>query len=75
MLVHPSTAIDHKPDWVVYHEFVLTSKNYIRIISEIEPEWLFEVASDYFDLEEFPNNEIKKKLSKIQQKMIENGDL
>jgi pre-mRNA-splicing factor ATP-dependent RNA helicase DHX15/PRP43 len=75
VLIHPSTAIDHKPNWVVYHEFVLTSKNYIRLVSEIEPEWLFEVSPDYFDLDEFPNNEIKKKLSKIQKTMIENGDL
>ena len=74
-MIHPSTAIDHKPDWVVYHEFILTSKNYIRLVSEIEPNWLFEVAPDYFDLDDFPNNEVKKKLSRIQKKMIENGEL
>lgn len=42
--LHPSTALDHKPDWVVYHELVLTTKNYIRTASDIKPEWLFEVA-------------------------------
>ena len=67
VLIHPSTAIDHKPEWVVYHEFVLTSKNYIRTISEINPKWLFEVSPDYYDLDEFSNNEIKKKLMKVQQ--------
>ena len=29
--LHPSTCLDHKPEWVVYNEFVLTTKNYIRI--------------------------------------------
>merc|ERR1711917_18414 len=34
--LHPSTCLDHKPDWVVYDEFVLTSKNYIRTVSDIK---------------------------------------
>ena len=33
--IHPSSVIDHKPEWVVYNEFVLTSKNYIRTVTEI----------------------------------------
>ena len=44
--------IDHKPEWVLYNEFVLTSRNYIRTVLEIEPEWLFEVAPNYFNLDE-----------------------
>ena len=28
--LHPSTCLDHKPEWVLYNEFVLTTKNYIR---------------------------------------------
>lgn len=69
VLIHPSTAIDHKPEWVLYHEFVLTSKNYIRTISEIDPKWLLQVAPDYYDLEDFANNEMKKKLMKVQKKL------
>ena len=34
--LHPSTCLDHKPDWVVYNEFVLTSKNYVRTITDIK---------------------------------------
>jgi len=63
--MHPSTVIDHKPEWVLYNEFMLTSRNYIRTVLVIEPEWLFEVASDYFDLDEFRNGETKRKLERI----------
>ena len=35
VVMHPSTVIDHKPDWVLYNEFVLTSRNYIRTVLEI----------------------------------------
>ena len=24
--LHPSTCLDHKPEWVLYNEFVLTTK-------------------------------------------------
>ena len=72
--IHPSTAIDHKPEWVVYHEFVLTSKNYIRIVSEINPKWLLQIAPGYYDLDEFANNEIKKKLLKVQKKVMNNDE-
>jgi len=72
VLIHPSTAIEHKPEWVLYHEFVLTSKNYIRIVSEINPKWLIQISPDYYDLDEFANNEIKKQLMKVQKKVHNN---
>ena len=37
--LHPSTCLDHKPEWVLYNEFVLTTKNYIRTVSDVKPEW------------------------------------
>ena len=37
--LHPSTCLDHKPEWVLYNEFVLTSKNYIRTCTDVKSEW------------------------------------
>lgn len=37
--LHPSTCLDHKPEWVLYNEFVLTTKNYIRTVTDIKAEW------------------------------------
>lgn len=34
--LHPSTVLGHKPEWVIYNEFVLTTKNYIRTVSEVK---------------------------------------
>ena len=28
--LHPSCNLDMKPEWVLYHEFVLTTRNFIR---------------------------------------------
>lgn len=70
VLMHPSTVIDFKPEFVVYNEFMLTSKNYVRTCTVINPEWLFDVAPGYFDLDEFPNSEAKRRLARCQDKLL-----
>ncbi len=68
VLLHPSTVIDHKPEWIMYNEFLLTSKNYIRTCMVIDSTWLYEVAPSYYDLDEFPDNETKRKLERALKK-------
>ena len=36
------------PRWLVYHELVFTSKEYMRQVLEIKPEWLVEIAPHYY---------------------------
>lgn len=40
VLLHPSSVLGQENEWLLYNEFVLTSKNYIRTITAIKPEWL-----------------------------------
>lgn len=40
--LHPSSCLDHKPEWVIYNEFVLTTKNYIRTVTDIKREFPWE---------------------------------
>lgn len=40
VLLHPSTVLGQESEWVVYNEFVLTTKNYIRTVTAVKPEWL-----------------------------------
>ncbi|KAG1707486.1 Pre-mRNA-splicing factor ATP-dependent RNA helicase DHX15 [Nymphon striatum] len=67
--LHPSTCLDHKPEWVVYNEFVLTTKNYIRTVTDVKPEWLVKVASNYYDMSNFPQCEAKRQLELIIAKL------
>ncbi|RWS25016.1 RNA helicase-like protein [Leptotrombidium deliense] len=47
--IHPSSALFHKqPEWVVYHELVLTTKEYMREVTAIDPKWLVEFAPSFF---------------------------
>lgn len=67
--LHPSTCLDHKPDWVIYNEFVLTTKNYIRTVTDVKPEWLLTHAPQYYDMNNFPQCEAKRQLELLQTRL------
>ncbi|ELU13729.1 hypothetical protein CAPTEDRAFT_150705 [Capitella teleta] len=67
--LHPSTCLDHKPEWVLYNEFVLTTKNYIRTVTDIKAEWLVKIAPQYYDMSNFPMCEARRVLERIFAKM------
>lgn len=47
--IHPSSALFNKnPEWVIYHELVLTTKEYMRNILSIDAKWLVELAPNFF---------------------------
>ncbi|KAJ3123944.1 hypothetical protein HK098_001533 [Nowakowskiella sp. JEL0407] len=63
--LHPSCGLGHKPDWVIYNEFVLTNKHYIRTCTEIKGDWLLDIAPQYYDLSSYPDCEAKRELEKM----------
>ncbi|XP_027767529.1 pre-mRNA-splicing factor ATP-dependent RNA helicase DEAH1-like [Solanum pennellii] len=59
--IHPSSGLSHElPRWVVYHELVLTSKEYMRQVTELKPEWLVEIAPHYYQLKDVEDSSSKK---------------
>ncbi|PCH34704.1 nucleoside triphosphate hydrolase protein [Wolfiporia cocos MD-104 SS10] len=63
--LHPSCGLDNQPEWVIFNEFVLTTKPYIRTVTEVRPEWLLEYAANYYDLSSFPDGETKRALQRV----------
>ncbi|PHH83823.1 hypothetical protein CDD82_13 [Ophiocordyceps australis] len=68
VLIHPSTSLRTEFDWVVYNEFVLTSKQFIRTCTGVRPEWLLEIAPVYYDLDTFEAGDVKKSLQRTVEK-------
>ncbi|KAJ1393375.1 P-loop containing nucleoside triphosphate hydrolase [Sesbania bispinosa] len=66
--LHPSNCLDHKPEWVIYNEYVLTSRNFIRTVTDIRGEWLVDIAPHYYDLSNFPQCEAKRVLERLYKK-------
>ncbi|KAL0421967.1 UNVERIFIED_CONTAM: Pre-splicing factor ATP-dependent RNA helicase DEAH1 [Sesamum latifolium] len=59
--IHPSSGLAQVlPRWVVYHELVLTTKEYMRQVTELKPEWLVEIAPHYYQLKDVEDTASKK---------------
>jgi len=69
VLLHPSTVLGVDSEWVVYNEFVLTTKNYVRTVTSVKPEWLLDIAPNYYDLDSFSKGDIKTGLQRVADKM------
>ncbi len=63
--LHPSSVLDYKPEWVLYSEFVMTSKNYVRTATSVSGEWLVELSPQYYDLTNFPKGETARALERL----------
>ena len=65
--LHPSSSLFHRPpEYVVYHEVVMTSKEYMREVTAIEPKWLVEVAPRFFRMADPSHLSKRKRQEKIQ---------
>lgn len=69
VLLHPSTVLNQDAEWLVYNEFVLTTKNYIRTVTTIKPEWLLDIAPIYYDISTFKKGEVKTALMRAAERV------
>ncbi|KAJ3331468.1 putative pre-mRNA-splicing factor ATP-dependent RNA helicase dhx16 [Gonapodya sp. JEL0774] len=62
VFIHPSSSLfgESNPRWVVYFELVLTTKEFMRQVIEIKPEWLLEVAPHFYKAKELEDDSAKK---------------
>eukprot|EP01022_Parablepharisma_sp_SALTPOND_P004213 TRINITY_DN118_c2_g1_i1.p1 TRINITY_DN118_c2_g1~~TRINITY_DN118_c2_g1_i1.p1 ORF type:complete len:1150 (+),score=143.13 TRINITY_DN118_c2_g1_i1:142-3450(+) len=62
--IHPSSSVfEVNPKWVVYHELVFTSQEFMREVMETDGMWLLEIAPHYYkttDIIEQPSDSKKK---------------
>ncbi|KAL6319068.1 hypothetical protein AAG906_001541 [Vitis piasezkii] len=59
--IHPSSGLAQVlPRWVIYHELVLTTKEYMRQVTELKPEWLVEIAPHFYQLKDVEDPGSKK---------------
>lgn len=62
--LHPSSALftlGFAPDFVVYHELILTSKEYMHCVTNVDPYWLAEMGSMFFSVKQSIGGKMKLK--------------
>jgi len=75
--IHPQSSLfnlEVPPRWLVFHELVLTSKEYMRNVIEIQPDWLVEIAPHYYKQKDI-EDERSKKMPKMNAKNQSAGQL
>jgi pre-mRNA-splicing factor ATP-dependent RNA helicase DHX38/PRP16 len=54
-VLHPSSSIfslGYTPDYLVYHELIMTTKEYMSCVTAADPIWLVELAPLFFSIKE-----------------------
>ena len=70
--IHPSSVLskdEEPPRWVLYHELAFTTKEYMRMVIGIKPEWLVEIAPHYYqtsDIDDAAAKRMPKQVGKSQ---------
>ena len=61
--IHPNSALyEMSPKWMIYHELIFTTREYMNQCIEIDKNWLLEIAPHYYkrsDIEDSQNNNSK----------------
>ncbi|EIW86950.1 P-loop containing nucleoside triphosphate hydrolase protein [Coniophora puteana RWD-64-598 SS2] len=65
--IHPSSALfNRNPEWLVYNELILTTREYCHNVITIEPKWLVEVAPQFFRVADTNKISKRKRQEKIE---------
>lgn len=67
MFLHPTSALigglDLSPQFVVYDELVLTTKEYLQCATAVEPEWILEFGQVFFGVSALARKELELRVS------------
>jgi ATP-dependent RNA helicase DHX8/PRP22 len=65
--IHPSSALFNRPpEWCIYHELILTTREYCHNVLAVEPKWLVEVAPQFFKVADANKISKRKRQEKIE---------
>ncbi|CAN9501670.1 unnamed protein product [Ophioblennius macclurei] len=61
VFIHPNSSLfEELPRWIIYHELVFTTKEFMRQVVEVDSSWLLEVAPHYYKSKELEDSSSKK---------------
>jgi len=69
--LHPSSALyglGYTPDYIVYHELVLTSKEYMQCVTAVEPHWLAELGPMFFSIKDSHTSRLQQRKKQQDEK-------
>lgn len=76
--IHPSSSLFGKSaEWVIYHELVMTGREYMREATVVDPKWLVEAAPTFFkvaDATQLSKRQKQERINPLHDKYAESKD-
>lgn len=69
--LHPSSALyglGYTPEHIVYHELVLTTKEYMQCVTAVEPQWLAELGPMFFSIKDSNTSRLEQRRKQKEEK-------
>lgn len=67
--LHPTSALyglGYLPDYVVYHELILTSKEYMSTVTSVDPHWLADLGGVFYSIKEKGYSAREKRVTEME---------
>lgn len=67
--LHPTSALyglGYLPDYVVYHELILTSKEYMSCVTAVDPHWLADLGAVFYSIKEKGYSARDKRITEVE---------
>lgn len=75
MYLHPNSTLNHSrtlpPNYVIYHELILTKKEYMSCVTSVDPLWLLEYGYIFYGVSK---HDKKKYLKELDFELIDQAD-
>ncbi|KAI5058388.1 hypothetical protein GOP47_0026558 [Adiantum capillus-veneris] len=71
--LHASSSLyglGYTPEYIVYHELVLTTKEYMQCVTAVEPAWLAELGPMFFSVKDSNTSRIEQRRKKNEEKTV-----
>jgi len=68
--LHPSSSLyglGYTPDYIVYHELIYTTKEYMQCVTAIDPVWLVELGPQFFTIKDANPSTFDKRRSEKEE--------
>uniref|UniRef100_A0A0B7ADJ4 RNA helicase n=1 Tax=Arion vulgaris TaxID=1028688 RepID=A0A0B7ADJ4_9EUPU len=68
--LHPTSALfgmGYTPDYIVYHELVMTSKEYMQCVTAVDGHWLAELGPMFYSIKDASKSRQERKRQEIEE--------
>ncbi|GFN95987.1 pre-mRNA-splicing factor ATP-dependent RNA helicase prp16-like [Plakobranchus ocellatus] len=68
--LHPTSALfgmGYTPDYIVYHELVMTSKEYMQCVTAVDGHWLAELGPMFYSIKDASKTRVERRRQELEE--------